>query len=728
MENKKRFFSWNHLLPMEIIGGLIFLVIVFFIGSSSDMSSAGKHLTNIVSYLKLQCNNDQLRSLASESKSLIRVSESVETIRWHLEYEDADDDSQSLRLVDYARDCFLSGLILLDGDGNVQASCDTANVNTNELLSQVDAAALLDTVTFPEKIYTVRINCGDYFVDLAATGRTDRPGVVIAYYYTSAKYTKIYNDSLTTLVSAYSTETDGTVAVSSGNKIIASNDSALIGTNVEDAAILRKLMSSGREGQLIHECDDEHALSYSFGLMEKSRDYYIYAFMPERGVFDSTPKNLLYSLLVYLLALVALHIMRWHMKQSYQKKQLKAQQEYTDNLEKMNAQLREAALQAEKANSAKSMFLSRMSHDIRTPLNGIIGLLNIDEAHFDDQELVRENHKKMLVSADHLLSLINDVLQVSKLEDGRIELAREPLDLVQLSRDVGTIIDARAAEAGITMETDVQELPERYIYGSPLHIRQLFLNIYGNCIKYNHVGGKVTTEVRCLGDKDGRVTYRWLITDTGIGMSEEFLQHIFEPFTQENSDSRSVYQGTGLGMTIVKSLVDKMGGIIEVSSRDGQGTQFMITLPFDVAPAPEGTQEAAVESTGSIRGMKLLLAEDNELNAEIAQLLLADAGAEITLVGDGKQAVDRFLGDPPGTYDAILMDIMMPVMDGITAARTIRAAERPDARTIPIIAMTANAFEEDAKKCLAAGMNAHLAKPLNIDKVIAAIARFAGKK
>ena len=299
---------------------------------------------------------------------------------------------------------------------------------------------------------------------------------------------------------------------------------------------------------------------------------------------------------------------------------------------------------------------------------------------------------------------------------------------MQLSRDVGTIIDARAAEAGITMETGVQELPERYIYGSPLHIRQLFLNIYGNCIKYNHVGGKVTTEVRCLGDKDGRVTYRWLITDTGIGMSKEFLQHIFEPFTQENSDSRSVYQGTGLGMTIVKSLVDKMGGIIEVSSRDGQGTQFMITLPFDVAPAPEGVQEAAVESTGSIRGMKLLLAEDNELNAEIAQLLLADAGAEITLVGDGKQAVDRFLGDPPGTYDAILMDIMMPVMDGITAARTIRAAERPDAQTIPIIAMTANAFEEDAKKCLAAGMNAHIAKPLDIDKVIAAIARFAGKK
>jgi len=709
---------------------VIFLVVVFIIGANADMKSSGLRLTSIVDYLKEQCNSDQLRDLASESKSLIRVSESADTIKWRLKYESglaAYGTPDEKLLEEYAKDSFLSGAILLDTDGNVQSYCDTAGIDINELLSLLETDLVTDVVTFPEKTYTVRVNHDDYCVDIAAVGRTDKPGIIIGYYYTSPEYTQTFNDSMHTLVSGYSMTVDGTVVISSGNKIISSNDESLIDTNIKDTAILRQLMNRNHEGELIHALDDNSTIAYSFGLMEKSREYYIYAFMSERNVFDTTPKNLLYSLLLYLMVVIVLNIVYWRLKQSYQKKEMVAQQRYTESLEKKNAQLREAALQAEKANSAKSIFLSRMSHDIRTPLNGIIGLLNIDEAHFDDQELVRENHKKMLVSADHLLSLINDVLQVSKPEHGRIELAREPIDLAELSKEVGTIIGSRAAEAGITLETGAQELPERYIYGSPLHIRQLFLNIYGNCIKYNHVGGKVSTDLKCIHSDSSRVTYRWTISYTGIGMSEEFLKHIFEPFTQENSDSRSIYQGTGLGMTIVKSLVDKMGGIIEISSKEGAGSTFMITLPFDVAEKPAETPEETNSTGSDIRGMKLLLAEDNSLNAEIAELLLTDAGAEVTIVGDGQQAVDKFSSEAPGTFDAILMDIMMPVMDGLTAARTIRALDRPDAKTIPIIAMTANTFAEDAKKCLAAGMNAHLAKPLDIEKVIAAVARFGRK-
>ena len=383
------------------------------------------------------------------------------------------------------------------------------------------------------------------------------------------------------------------------------------------------------------------------------------------------------------------------------------------------------AEKAEAANKAKSLFLANMSHDIRTPINGIVGLLKIDEAHFDNADLIRANHQKMMVSADHLLSLINDVLQMSKLEDGETVLTREWIDLYALTRDIVTIVIDRATEAGIVWdyEKGKSRIPYPYIYGSPLHIRQIFLNIYGNCTKYNRPGGKITTVVEALGEKDGVCTYRWTITDTGIGMSKEFLDRIFEPFSQEKNDARSIYQGTGLGMSIVKHLIEQMHGAIQVTSELGVGSTFVLTIPFEIAPPPAQLPELPATEEANIRGLRLLLAEDNELNAEIAQMLLTDEGAQVTVVGDGKQAVDAFRNAPPNTFDAILMDIMMPVMDGLTATRTIRALDRPDAKTIPIIAMTANAFEEDAKRCLEAGMNVHLPKPLELQKLVTAIAR-----
>ena len=405
------------------------------------------------------------------------------------------------------------------------------------------------------------------------------------------------------------------------------------------------------------------------------------------------------------------------------RRQRQRDMEYQEKLQK-------AAVAANAANRAKSTFLFNMSHDIRTPLNGIMGLLKIDKDHFEDRELVRANHDKMLVAADHLLSLINDVLEVSKLEDGNIELAHQPMSLADVSQEVGTIIGERTAEAGIRFEFQAQELPVVWVYGSPLHLRQIFLNIYGNCIKYNREGGSVTTQVQCLGAAHGRVTYRWTISDTGVGMSQEFLKRIFEPFAQERADARSVYQGTGLGMTIVRGLVEKMNGTIEVTSREGEGSTFVITLPFEIAPEqqPERPDESAAEEAKSIRGLCLLLVEDNDLNAEIAQTMLEDEGAQVTVAENGKRAVERFQSSLPGTFDAILMDVMMPVMDGLAATRAIRALDRTDAASIPILAMTANAFKEDAEKCFAAGMNAHLTKPLRPEEMVRAIARCCDKE
>ena len=431
---------------------------------------------------------------------------------------------------------------------------------------------------------------------------------------------------------------------------------------------------------------------------------------------QSNRRTFVTALVAVLVALVLMELMFWNLRKQ------------SDKEAKQQQELQKAKEAAELANRAKSTFLFNMSHDIRTPLNGIIGLLKINQAHFDDKELVRANYDKMMVSANHLLSLINDVLQVSKLEDSTVTLAHEPIDLAKISREVGAIIAERASDAGITLEYGSQTLPEPYVYGSALHLRQIFLNVYGNCIKYNKAGGTIKTSLECLRSNPTTVTYRWTIADTGVGMSKAFLERIFDPFAQEKNDARSVYQGTGLGMTIVKSLVEKMGGTIRVESKEGVGSIFAITIPFDIAPAPEKT--AAQPSAGTeadIRGLRLLLAEDNDLNAEIARTLLTDEGAEVTLVGNGKLAADRFAESPVGTFDAVLMDIMMPVMDGLEATQAIRRMERPDAKTIPIIAMTANAFDEDAKRCFEAGMDAHLAKPLDLEKLTAVIARLCKK-
>ena len=434
-------------------------------------------------------------------------------------------------------------------------------------------------------------------------------------------------------------------------------------------------------------------------------------------------------------------------KQTDALEKLKAEQILNRKLQEQNAmlesqqqQLREAAARAEAAqresqrladearaaNAAKTNFLSRVTHDIRTPLNGIFGLLKINEMHPDDAELLRSNHEKMMVSAKHLLSLINDMLQMSKLEDGEYVLSREWVDLNELLRDVLTIVSQRAAEVGVTMTYDrnADWVVYPYIYASPLHVRQLFLNIYGNCIKYNHVGGRVRMDLTCVGAENGRVTYRWTISDTGVGMSEEFLAHIFEPFAQENSDARSVYQGTGLGMAIVKSLVDRMGGEICVTSEKGRGSTFVVTLPFDIA---EQKPRRETNASVSIKGLKLLLAEDNTLNAEIAERLLTDEGASVAVVPDGRQALEAFQNHPAGSFDAILLDVMMPVMDGLEAARYIRWSNKENARDIPIIAMTANAFTEDRRRVLEAGMNEHLAKPLESEVLIKTIANYCGK-
>ena len=724
MKNKQHNLDRNNFILAEILVGLLLFFVVLVITVKADLSSAETRLSDMVTYIKEQYNNNMKLDIASESKSLMRMIQSVEVLSQQIQQEEKTSDITEELLENYCTISYLTGVLILDENGQVQEKYCSDEVQAEEILSQTDQDVLLDVVDFHEKTYSVRMECEDgSYIDIAANGRQDKPGIVLVYYHTPERYTSIFNHSINSLLTGYSLEHNGTIVISENNQIVASNDKGLIGAKTEDIQELKCINESAVEKQLVR---TDYQTIPDYGLMEKGRDYYVYAYMSADKIFAKTPRNMLYTVFIYLVIVGFMHALRWRMLQGHQKEQMRLQKEYTKNLESKNLELREAVFQAQKANAAKSSFLSRMSHDIRTPLNGIIGLIKINETHMDDRELVKTNQDKMLVSADHLLSLINDVLQMSKLEDENIEISHEPIDLGEISREDGTIISGRTAEAGIAFEIGKQELPVSYVYGSPLHIRQIFLNIYGNCIKYNKPHGKVTTTLKCLGEKNGIVTYRWTISDTGIGMSEEFLKHIFEPFVQEHSDARTVYSGTGLGMSIVKKIIDRMNGTIVVTSKEGEGSTFVITLPFEIAEKPEEIP-AEMDGEVNIAGLHLLLAEDNELNAEIARTLLEDEGAITTIVNDGQQAVDIFSRNKPGTFDAILMDIMMPEMDGLSATKAIRALDREDAGTIPIIAMTANAFDEDEKKCMEAGMNAHLVKPLDIQKMKEAVCRYLNK-
>ena len=393
-------------------------------------------------------------------------------------------------------------------------------------------------------------------------------------------------------------------------------------------------------------------------------------------------------------------------------------------------ELQDALEKANRANRAKSEFLSRMSHDIRTPLNGIIGFLDMESSGKASPELLSEKRKKVRVAADHLLSLINDVLNMSKLEDGKVEFAREAFDLRELAGETMSIMEIRAGEAGIHLEQKggLAEIPYPYVYGSPLHIQQIFVNILSNAIKYNKPNGTVTASIWCDHQEENKVFYSCSIADTGIGMSPAFLEHLFDAFVQEKVDARSVYHGTGLGMSIVKSLVDQMGGTIQVQSKLGEGSEFVVTLPFEIASKEAIPANTAEAENNSIEGVRILLAEDNDLNMEIAMELLTEQGAIVTGVRNGAEAVVAFASHPQGTYDLILMDVLMPVLDGLEATKQIRALDRPDAAEIPIIALTANAFADDAKKCKEAGMDAHLTKPINLEKMLRTICGLIGKK
>jgi signal transduction histidine kinase/ActR/RegA family two-component response regulator len=391
-----------------------------------------------------------------------------------------------------------------------------------------------------------------------------------------------------------------------------------------------------------------------------------------------------------------------------------------------NRALAAAAEEARQANASKTEFLSHMSHDIRTPINGIIGMTNIATKEIRNCQgqcpRVEDCLHKISGAADHLLSLINDVLDMSHIESGKIELAHAAMEMDTVLDNCVSIIGGQLVTRHVDFLQEFEKFDHPFLFGDELHLRRIFINILGNAVKFTPDGGTITFRARELSAEDGKALYRFEVQDTGMGMSEEFQKKIFDPFTQEDGGARTTYKGSGLGMAITKQYVELMGGTIQVQSKLNEGSCFIVELAFEIDP--EARIEVPEHITNGLKGMRVLLVEDNELNMEIAQELLEDEGVTVTTAENGQIAVDTFTNAPAGSFDAILMDVMMPVMNGHEATRTIRASNHPEAKTIPIIAMTANAYVEDVNASLAAGMNEHIAKPIDFDRLFSVLNQY----
>ena len=694
--------------------GAVLVIVVGFNTMRAESAQTREQLGNTIDYVKEQCTTYTRYNAAAVTKSLMRIMDNAQQVNRNIGYEGSAVDEERLRF--YAQEQRLTGIILLDTDGSVQCEYNGDLLNFQTLQKYIERDTVLDVVRYPQKTYASRIDLPDgSYVDISAYGRTDVPGVIVAYYHTTAEYARNYTLTIQSSLAGYNTRDDGVIVVANGDRIIASNDEKLVDTKVEDSRILQQIKANLSSAAVGHfKCDG----SIYFGGLDRSRDYYIYAYVSDRMVATDMVKNMMAALIIYLVMLTAIQMFRRRSAREYLAERDRREREFRE-------QLMESAEKAEQANRAKTEFLQRMSHDIRTPINGIRGMIEIANYYKDDPDKQTECRKKIWDASGLLLELVNEVLDMGKLESGEIMLEEREFDLKELLDSVGMVVDKQARERGITIITDGYPVEHGCLLGSPLHLRRLLMNIISNAVKYNRVGGEIRLGCCEKPSADPETAQiEFTCADTGIGMSEEFQKHVFEPFAQERNTARSEYGGTGLGMPIAKSLAEKMGGTLSFVSRQGVGTTFTLSLPFRICHAPEKRNKPKrLLQTSSIAGLHVLVAEDNRMNMEIAEFVLNVEEASIIKAVNGEEAVRIFADSRPGEIDAILMDVMMPVMDGLEATRRIRAMKRPDARTIPIIAMTANAFAEDSQRAFAAGMDMHIAKPLEGSEMVETLER-----
>ena len=696
----KRFWIFGILLGICVTAASLYY---FF---QAEKKEAENRMVKTVNYVKVQCSTYTHYNEASESKSLLRAIESARQMSTNIDMETENGGRLSQEfLKENLQTLWVDGILVLDAEGKTVCKYSMDKALTNEITDYLQKDIIMDFTGYEERSYSERIDREDGSrIDIAACARKDAPGMVAIYYYTSPEFVRNYTLTIQNLLNGYSTQKDGTIIVADKGTIVASNDESLLGQDTAGNQVVQA-MKEHTDSQHIFHLKNEGTGGY--GIMLKQRDYYIYTYLPDTEVFRNLPLSVTAVVFLYLLIFGIFCFWGYRADLAHRKQEKEKDEKY-------KAELLRAAKKAEAANEAKTEFLQRMSHDIRTPINGICGMINVADHYADNMEKQTECRAKIKKTSHLLLELINEVLDMSKLESDEVVLEDIPFNLNSIFEEILGVIEHMAAEQNIRIIWEEKEVTHWNLIGSPVHVKRILMNILSNAVKYNKENGYVYISCREIPSKQtAMTTLEFVCRDTGIGMTEAFQKRIFEPFAQEHAGSRTKFAGTGLGMPITKKLVEKMGGTISFESKEGTGTTFVIRIPFQIDADMKDRTETEEKTETSIQGLHVLLTEDNELNMEIAEFVLQNEGAVVTKAWNGQKAVDIFRKSRPGEFDAILMDIMMPVMNGYEAAKMIRSLDREDAKVIPIIAMTANAFTEDKMRAKEAGMDEHIAKPVD---------------
>ena len=826
--------------------GILLLSMVAFFSRRIDMRSCERRLKITVDFVKEQAASYVKYNDVAVAKSLVRETTAVH----RLAEVSLDCDMETLQR--YAEDLWVTGISVLDADGNLLYEYTTDGIGYAEIQAGIAPERLANVMAHPQNTYIKRIYLEDgSFADTAIHRCVDAPGIAIAYRRTKAEFSQKSMISVKALLRGYENRLAGTVVLTEGNRVKASNDPALLDTDSSENKLLHTIRSSNRADELVYAGTDAGGSRY-YGMYSHGRDYFLYVYLPTEQLYSVTPSNLLVALIAYLLVLAMVYILQWNSARKFRIQQETAEQVYQRSLEQKNAELELAVQHEAAANRAKREFLFNMSHDIRTPMNAIMGFTLLAAAHIDNQKQVIDYLKKISTASQHLLSLINDVLDMSRIENGKVVLETKPVHLPDLVHDIRDILQANVGAKRLSLFIDTLDVVDESVIADPMRLNQILLNILSNAVKFTPTGGKVSLRiVQTQTAPKGYADYEFHVQDNGIGMSKEFQSRIFEQFSREESSMVRKTQGTGLGMSITKSLVDMMGGTITVKSEPGKGSEFVVSLRFPVSGEkwepmqftqwkglralvaddstntclnvskmlrsigmrPDWTisgKEAVIRAKDAMEqgdafsvyiidwlipdmngvevvrqvrrlvgddasiiiltaydwadieleakeagvtafcakplfmselrnvlskpfcvkeekpdpkkipifsGKRLLVVEDNELNLEIATTILKEAGFTVESAENGKIAVEMVQAAAPEWYDLILMDIQMPEMDGYEATCRIRGLADEKKSQIPIVAMTANAFEDDRKNALSVGMNGHIAKPLDVSKL-----------